>query len=108
MVELDTNGVIITAIKDDLKLGLEEILKDPAFGQMIEDLINAKNKEELSNIMANKFLDGYHNGLMKCYDLLKKYDRLQVYEAIESFDENGFYKRLLKTCLFYSININVG
>ena len=96
MVELDTNGVIITAIKDDLKLGLEEILTDPAFNHMIEDLINAKNKNELSGLMANKLLEGYHYGLMMCYNLLKKYDKLQVYDVIEGFDEKNFIKGYLK------------
>jgi len=96
MVKLNTKETIITSIRDDLRLSLEVILTDPAFNHMIEDLINAKNKNELSGLMANKLLEGYHYGLMMCYNLLKKYDKLQVYDVIEGFDEKNFIKGYLK------------
>ena len=98
-ISLDTKDTIISLIKQDTRLGLEVILKDPAFSHMIGDLINVKNKNELSSLIINKFLEGYYSGLMRCYDLLKQYDKLQVYEAIDNFDRDESYKEVLKSCL---------
>ena len=99
MVELNTEETIVTSIIGDNRSTLEVILKDPAFDHTVKDLIDAKNKDQIKDMIADKFLEGYHHGLMMCYNLLKQYDRQQVYDAIDSWDGEKFYKEALKSLL---------
>ena len=98
-IELDVKKLVADSMREDIKNSLEEFLKDPVFIATIDQLIQSKNKDEIISIISARFSEGYQRGLMKCYDLLKQYDRQQVYDAIDQFDEDEFYKRVLKSCL---------
>lgn len=92
-VALDMRETIIQSLDKVVQETVMEFSKDPAFIQMVNDLIDAENKDEIMNLIKARFLEGYKFGLEKSYDLLRKYDKQQVYEAIERFSDDEFIKK---------------
>lgn len=92
-IELDTRETIVQSLDKIVQETVMEFSKDPTFIHMLNDLIYAKNKDEIMNLIKARFLEGYKFGLEKSYDLLRKYDKQQVYEAIERFSDDKFIKK---------------
>lgn len=92
-IGLDMRETIVQSLDKVVQETVMEFSKDPAFIHMLNDLIYAKNKDEIMNLIKARFLEGYKFGLEKSYDLLRKYDKQQVYEAIERFSDDEFIKK---------------